>query len=132
MPTMIKLINNDILKVDFSEIHPINLIVTSPVYNVGINYNTYSDTMIYAEYLEWSEKWIAKCFSIQPISGRICINVPFTTTPVHLKKEKEADYLNYSLATDITKICQSAGYKYHGNGKTKVYQLFQVKNFLLI
>jgi len=110
---MIKLINDDVLKADFSEVPPIQLVITSPPYNVGISYDKHVDTMTYNDYLYWSEKWIQKCFLLQPISGRIIINVPFSTTPIHLKKEKNQPPVNYPLASDITQICKKIGYNYY-------------------
>ncbi len=111
---MIKLFNDDFLNANFDGIGPIELILTSPPYNVSINYSGgHSDTMPYEEYLDWSRRWITKCFSLQPISGRIVINVPFSTTPIHLKKDIGVDPINYPIAADLIKICQLAGYKYY-------------------
>ncbi|MDI9311123.1 MAG: DNA methyltransferase [Limnohabitans sp.] len=41
----------------------IDLIVTSPPYNVGIEYNSNDDTLNYQQYLEFSEKWMTNCFN---------------------------------------------------------------------
>ncbi|MDO5760778.1 MAG: DNA methyltransferase, partial [Bacteroidota bacterium] len=35
-----------------------DLIVTSPPYNVGIEYNSNNDELSYEQYLEFSRKWI--------------------------------------------------------------------------
>jgi len=110
---MIQLINDDFLHVTINEILPIDLIFCSPPYNVGISYLTHNDTMTYDEYLVWSEQWIAKCFSLQNTSGRIIINVPFSTTPIHLKKEAGSDPINYPISSDIIQICKKIGYKYY-------------------
>jgi site-specific DNA-methyltransferase (adenine-specific) len=109
---MIKLINDDILKADFNGLPPINLIITSPVYNVGIDYNNYNDTMTYPEYLIWSKKWISKLYSLLADDGRVCINIPFSVTPVHLNKVKGEDDINYPVVADYTKICEEVGLKY--------------------
>jgi len=109
---MIKLINGDFLSADFSEISPIDLIFTSPPYNVGISYLTHNDMMNYEDYLKWTEKWILKCFLLQSVSGRIVINIPFTNTPLYIKKKGE-DPINYPMASDLTHICQKVGYKYY-------------------
>ena len=109
---MIKLFNDDFLKTNFDDIKPVDLIFTSPPYNVGIPYLTHTDTIPYDEYLNWSKEWINKCFSLQPESGRIVINIPFTNTPLHIKKKGE-DPINYPMASDLTQICQNLGYKYY-------------------
>ena len=36
----------------------IDVIVTSPPYNLGIRYRSYPDTMPREEYLEWTSEWI--------------------------------------------------------------------------
>ena len=110
---MIKLINDDFLNVDFSGIPPINVILNSPPYNVGISYENHVDTMNYNEYLQWSEQWIKKCYNLQPDDGRIIINIPFTTTPIHIKKKRGDDSINFPMVSDMTNICRKIGYKYY-------------------
>ena len=52
----------------------IDLIVTSPPYNIGIDYDTWQDTMKWEEYLLWCEKWLIECYRVLKPDGRICIN----------------------------------------------------------
>ena len=40
------------------EAHSIGVIVTSPPYNLGIKYRSYSDDMPRTEYLNWTDRWI--------------------------------------------------------------------------
>ncbi len=108
---MIKLINDDVLKADFNGLPLINLVVTSPPYNVGIEYDKHIDTMTYAEYLKWCEQWISKMFSLMEYDGRLCINIPFSITPEHLNKKRTED-INYPVVADYTTICQRIGFKY--------------------
>ena len=42
-----------------AEPRSVDVIVTSPPYNLGIRYNTYEDTLSQADYLEWTGAWIA-------------------------------------------------------------------------
>lgn len=53
-----------------------HLIVTSPPYNVGINYGTYEDNLTKEEYFHFTESWLRECYRILVIGGRICINIP--------------------------------------------------------
>ena len=53
----------------------VNLIVTSPPYNVGLDYNGYDDTKPYDEYLAWMESIFFECKRVLVEDGRICINV---------------------------------------------------------
>ena len=52
----------------------VDLIVTSPPYNVGVNYDVYKDNLPYEDYLEWCKKWLSECFRVLKDDGRICIN----------------------------------------------------------
>lgn len=110
---MTKLIRADILEADFAGVPPINLVVTSPPYNVGIEYDEHEDTMTYDEYLIWCKKWVKKMFDAMAEDGRICINIPFSVTPVHLNKKKGAEDINYPVAADYIRICQEVGFKYY-------------------
>jgi site-specific DNA-methyltransferase (adenine-specific) len=110
---MIKIINEDVLSADLSGLPPINLVVTSPPYNVGIEYDKHVDTMTYDEYLIWCEKWLRRMYDVMAEDGRICINIPFSITPEHLNKKKGAEDINYPVAADYTEICQKIGFKYY-------------------
>ncbi len=109
---MIKLINADVLKADFSGVPPINLVVTSPPYNVGIDYDKHVDTMTYEQYLAWCKLWVKKMYDAMAEDGRICINVPISATPIHLNGKGVRD-INYPVAADLTHICQEVGFKYY-------------------
>ncbi len=110
---MIKLIKSDLLQTDFSVLPPINLVVTSPPYNVGIEYDKHVDTMTYPEYLVWCEKWLQMMFDAMADDGRICINIPFSVTPIHLNKVKGEEDINYPVTADYINICQKIGFKYY-------------------
>ena len=40
----------------------IDLIITSPPYNVGIDYLSHNDNLTYQEYLNFSESWLKNCY----------------------------------------------------------------------
>jgi len=52
----------------------IDLVVTSPPYNIGINYDIYEDTIPYEDWLDWLNKIWDECLRIIIEGGRICIN----------------------------------------------------------
>jgi len=81
----------------------INLIITSPPYNVDIQYNKHDDKMSYDTYLEFSEKWLARCYEFAKRDGRFCLNVP-------LDKNKGGQQ---SVCADLTAIAKKVGWKYH-------------------
>jgi site-specific DNA-methyltransferase (adenine-specific) len=58
-----KIYNGDILEM-FGKTPDnfIDLIVTSPPYNVGIDYSDWDDKMSYDDFFEWVEKWLRECY----------------------------------------------------------------------
>lgn len=98
----VKLLNEDCLNSTLFEKEFIDLIVTSPPYNVGIEYNSNDDELSYENYLEFSYKWMKNCFLWSNSQARFCLNIP-------LDKNKGG---NKSVGSDLTKIAQDAGWKY--------------------
>lgn len=81
----------------------VDLIVTSPPYNVDIHYNSHKDNLSYRDYLDFSRKWIQKCYDLARDDGRFCLNVP-------LDKNKGGQQ---SVGADLTRIVKEIGWKYH-------------------
>jgi len=80
-----------------------DLIVTSPPYNVGIEYNSNNDELAYAQYLEFTEKWLSNCYLWSNTQARLLLNIP-------LDKNKGG---HRSVGADITRIAQDVGWQYH-------------------
>jgi len=55
----------------------VDLIVTSPKYNVGIDYDSCDDRMSMEDYWEWTEEWLIEAFKILKDDGRVAINIPY-------------------------------------------------------
>jgi site-specific DNA-methyltransferase (adenine-specific) len=53
----------------------IHLIVTSPPYNVGLNYDEYNDKIELDEYRKFAKRWLLESYRVLKNGGRICINV---------------------------------------------------------
>ena len=53
----------------------VDLFVTSPPYNVGIEYKSNEDGGSYEEYLAFSEQWIANAYFWAKDKGRLCLNI---------------------------------------------------------
>lgn len=53
----------------------VDLIVTSPPYNVGINYDSYDDSLTMEEYKEWCRKWLTEVYRTLKPDGRVAINI---------------------------------------------------------
>ena len=61
----------------FRQIEPgsVDVIVTSPPYNLGIHYNEYDDTISRADYLEWTDAWISAAARALGPDGSLFLNV---------------------------------------------------------
>ena len=94
---------DDILQFTKIPDNTVDLIVTSPPYNVDIHYNSNADDLSYEDYLEFTKKWIKRCFELAKNEGRLCLNIP-------LDKNKGGQK---SVGADITKIAKDVGWKYH-------------------
>jgi site-specific DNA-methyltransferase (adenine-specific) len=81
----------------------VDLVVTSPPYNVDIQYNSHADDASYEDYLEFNRQWLARAFEWLKESGRLCLNVP-------LDKNKGGQQ---SIGADLTTIAKAVGFKYH-------------------
>jgi len=55
--------------------HSVDVIVTSPPYNLGIGYNRYQDTLPRADYLEWTNAWIGAAARVLRPDGSLFLNV---------------------------------------------------------
>ena len=53
----------------------VDVIVTSPPYNLGIRYNQYQDSLSRADYLDWTHKWIAAAARVLHPNGSLFLNV---------------------------------------------------------
>lgn len=53
----------------------VDLIVTSPPYNLGIAYREYSDREKRGDYLDWSEKWMSEARRLLTAEGSLFLNI---------------------------------------------------------
>lgn len=97
------IVNGDTRKSDLFTGEFIDLIVTSPPYNVGIDYDSNDDAISYEEYLEFSRRWIGNCYIWSKPHARLLLNIP-------LDKNKGG---NRSVGADLTTIAQEVGWSYH-------------------
>jgi site-specific DNA-methyltransferase (adenine-specific) len=81
----------------------VDLIVTSPPYNVEVVYGVHRDDLSYAEYLEFCEAWLKRCYEWLKKDGRMCLNIP-------LDKNKGGQQ---SVGADLTTLAKRLGFQYH-------------------
>ncbi len=99
----LRILHADILTTRAIKPSSVDLIVTSPPYNVDIQYNSHKDDADYKSYLDFSLRWLTKAFSLARSGGRLCLNVP-------LDKNKGGQQ---SVAADMTTLAKRVGWKYH-------------------
>ena len=80
------------------------LTVTSPPYNVGLEYGRgVDDAGSYAAYLDFSREWLANVFAWTAPSGRLCLNIP-------LDKNSGG---KQAVTADLTNVAREVGWRYH-------------------
>jgi len=99
----ISVYHDDILTITALKEKSIDLIVTSPPYDVDIKYENYDDKIPYEEYLEFTKKWLTRCYGLAKPDGRLCLNIP-------LDKNKGGQQSTYA---DIAVTAKEIGWKYH-------------------
>jgi len=55
----------------------VDLIVTSPPYNVGIDYDSHDDRMSMEDYWRFTKEWLSAAFHTLKDDGRIAVNIPY-------------------------------------------------------
>jgi site-specific DNA-methyltransferase (adenine-specific) len=99
----IRIYNEDFLTTRCIAENSVDLIVTSPPYNVDIHYHSFDDTIPYEKYLDFTESWLEKAYRCSKEDGRLCLNIP-------LDKNKGGQQ---SVYADMVTIAKKIGWKYH-------------------
>jgi len=102
----------------------IDIIITSPPYNAGHNYDIYNDNLEKQEYIAFLTKIFKQCYRVLKKDGRICINIPFA---IKNMKSKQV----YFVSSWVTSICEKIGFKsfeYIAWHKGKALNHFQGNN----
>jgi site-specific DNA-methyltransferase (adenine-specific) len=98
----------------------IDVIVTSPPYNLGVRYNTYEDALPPEDYLQWTGEWIGAAARVLSPSGSLFLNVgtrpsdPWTALDVaqaarpHLRLQNIIHWIK-SIAIDQNQAGAAAG-----------------------
>ena len=97
------IINEDIFTTKKIAAGSIDLLVTSPPYNVDIPYSSHDDCSTYEDYRDFSRRWMKRCFTWLKDDGRFCLNIP-------LDKNKGGQQ---SVGADLTTIAKKIGFSYH-------------------
>ena len=83
---------------------------------MDIKYNSNDDKLTYEDYLEFSRKWLIRCFKWLKDDGRFCLNIP-------LDKNKGG---HQSVGADLTTIVKDIGFIWSGNFSIGVNMFFKI------
>lgn len=103
-----KVINGDTIDV-MSEMPEgwVDLVLTSPPYNVGIKYDEHNDEIVMDEYWEWSEKWLTEAYRLLKDDGRMAINIPYEVNV-------QARGGRVFFASEMYQVMKKVGFKFYG------------------
>ncbi len=101
-----EILNGDSLYILKSHIEDnfVDIIITSPPYNVAHKYENYNDDLNFESYLKSMHDIFKECYRVLKEDGRICVNVPFA---VKNRDSKEVRFLSIY----ITQILNEIGFK---------------------
>ena len=103
----------------------IDLIVTSPPYNVGIDYDSWNDCMPWDKYLDWCRQWLEECYRVLKDDGRICINHYIAFSPIDFSKNTKEHICRFPLF-DFREIMTKIGFNVH---KIAIWEDRSMKKF---
>jgi len=90
----------------------VDVVVTSPPYNIGVCYNGYDDTISREDYLQWTEKWAEEVWRVLSDRGSFFLNVgskptdplvPFQILDVMLRHFKLQNVIHWVKSIAILK-----------------------------
>ncbi len=81
----------------------IDIIITSPPYNVAHIYENYNDDLEFETYLNSMRLIFKECCRVLKVGGRICVNIPFAV------KNRESKQVRF-LSVYITQILNEIGF----------------------
>lgn len=84
----------------------IDLIVTSPPYNLGIDYDSCNDLKPWDEYLSWCSVWLTECYRVLKDDGKLCVNH-------YLNFQDRIDKVSRFPLFDIKKLEEDIGFNVH-------------------
>jgi site-specific DNA-methyltransferase (adenine-specific) len=89
----------------------VHLAITSPPYNIGVNYDVHNDNLAYKEYLDWLNRVWEELIRILVNGGRFALNIAPTGIkdfrPVHIDLVNQLRRLGMIFRTEILWYKQS-------------------------
>ena len=85
----------------------VDLIVTSPPYGVGIDYDTHDDDVEFEDYKVFTKEWLTQAFRVMKDDGRIAVNIPY-----EINRQKKGGRI--FMVAEVWKIMQEIGFGFFG------------------
>jgi len=97
----------------------VDLVITSPPYNIGVDYGVYKDNLEWNDYLNWCNKWIKQVSRVLKFDGRFVLNVLTNINSNGIRQQPLIDFGNlirknrlkiHSIGfwTDVTRVKYTA------------------------
>jgi site-specific DNA-methyltransferase (adenine-specific) len=103
-----KIVNGDCIEVmKTMEEGSVDLIVTSPPYGVGIDYDVHDDDMVWEQYSKFTRDWMEQAYRVLKDDGRIALNIPYEIN----RQDKGGRIF---MVSEIWQIMKQIGYKFFG------------------
>ena len=85
----------------------IDLLVTSPPYGVGIQYDVHEDDMIFEDYLKFTREWLTQAYRVMKDDGRVAINIPY-----EINRQDKGGRIFF--VSEVWNIMKEVGFKFFG------------------
>ena len=103
-----KIVNGDCREVmKTMEEASVDLIVTSPPYGVGIEYDVHEDDMVWEEYEKFTKSWLEQAYRVLKDDGRIALNIPY-----EINRQSKGGRI--FMLGEVWQIMKEIGYKFYG------------------
>lgn len=85
----------------------VDLIVTSPPYGVGIDYDNWDDDKYFDEYMKFTREWLQASYRVLRDDGRIAVNIPY-----EINRQKKGGRIYFS--SEIWQVMKQLGFGFFG------------------
>ena len=85
----------------------IDLIVTSPPYGVGIDYDSWDDDKHIAEYMNFTREWLREAYRVLKDDGRIALNIPY-----EINRQEKGGRIYFSA--EVWMVMKEIGFGFFG------------------
>ena len=85
----------------------VDLIVTSPPYGVGIEYDVHDDDVEFDEYLVFAKNWLTEAYNVLKDDGRIALNIPY-----EINRQKKGGRIFF--VSEMYQIMKEIGFGFFG------------------